>query len=131
MRGFALALLTLACVSCSSPMIREFEVVTLNASEQNVRCVVMVDNRIQPNSLDPLVTNQKSVMIKMQFTEDPIGIQPYKPITVSVRPVDLDAEGKPIPGSWEKQSLPYEPASRDFFYNDPEVEIFFLKPRRR
>lgn len=117
MRTLACIALALLGVSCSAPPAKMFEVKSMNTREEPVPCVILVDNRLYPNVNEPALTPTR---LDLDFEQS----GSYK---LTVKPCEVDAEGRPVPDSWNVGNVRYLPSERYVEKHDPKIQLFILE----
>jgi hypothetical protein len=120
-------------VSCSSKVVRKFDIKTINSDGEAVPCVVKVEGEIWPDPEDPnkpFMTNDFKKRVELTFKprDDGAGMERFE---LSVIALQKDAKGKIDPNSWQAapESRPYlmTERPRQLRYNDPEVHLFIMR----
>jgi hypothetical protein len=128
MRRLAILSLLL-CVSCSAPPIVDFQVAAINAEEEEIPCVILLDDQVLLND----GTNQPvqtPAQVSVRFVEERHGRGELRHVKLGVRALSLDPQGNALGGVQDPEDSPYVEDSRYVDFFDAREQVFILRPNR-
>ncbi len=111
----AIVLVTALLASCSSVPTRTFEVRAVNAENEPVKCVVVVDRKWPTDAATATLTPGA---VNVPFT--------HERMTITVKAVTLDEDGKIKKIPTDTSRCEYLSQTRDIDLTDPRVHLFIL-----